>query len=138
MKKAYPRLTYPTALLISIVYGFSLSLINLPPQAFLTFVFAGYLILGLVFGFIFRKSFMTGLGSAFSLSFLGWIIAVALFWSISGVPAFIQTFSEGLLNVLTPALLFSLTATVGALFAALVLKLRRFITKRTQRSLANV
>jgi hypothetical protein len=131
------QLTYTIALLISIAYGFSLSLINIGSQVFLTLIFSGYIILGIFFGFVFRKDISRSLITAFTLTFFGWIVAVALFWSLDGVTALIQAFSQGLQNVLMAGFLFGFTTILGTFLSVLVLRLLEFISKR-RKSLAPV
>lgn len=125
---------YLIALLIFIVYGFSLlSFIDIDPNVFLTFVFSGYFILGVIFGVIFQKRFLSGLVTAFPLTFLSWLIAFALFSSFSGVTALIQAFSEGFQNVLIAGLLFSSITFVAVLLTAMVFKLFQFVSKRIKK-----
>jgi len=139
LKKAYQN--YLIALLIFIVYSsllLSLSFINLQPQIFLTFVFLGYFILGVIFGFIFRKRFLSGSVTAFPLTFLGWLIAFALFSSLDGFTSPVQSFSEDFQNALIAGLFFSTITFVGALLTAMAFKLFQSISKRIKTSSASL
>jgi hypothetical protein len=102
LKKTY--LVYLIFLLIFIVFGFSLLAVDIDPSVFGIFFFSGYFILGLAFGVVFRKRFLSGLVIAFSTTFLSWLVAFVLFWSFRGIAALVQVFSEGYQNVLVAGL----------------------------------
>lgn len=131
LKRAY--LTYLILLLVFTVYGFSLSFVDIDPYDFLTFVFSGYFILGVIFGVIFRKSFLSALATAFPLTFLSWLIAFALFSSFSGVTALVQAFSEGFQNVLTAGVLLSSVTFFAVFLTTAVFKLFQFVSKRNKK-----
>ncbi len=128
LKRAYS--IYLIVLLVFMVYGFSLSFIDIDPDVFLTFLSSGYFILGVIFGVMFRKRFLNGAVTAFPLTFLSWLIASAIFSSLSGISAVIQAFSEDLPNVLMAGLVFSFITFAAVLLTAMVFKLFHFVSQR--------
>jgi len=130
-KKAY--LIYLVFLLIFIIFGFSLLTIDIDPSVFGIFVFSGYFILGLAFGVVFRKRFLSGLVIAFSTTFLSWLTAFVLFWSSRGITALVQVFSEGYQNVLVAGLVFSVVTSAAVLLTFMAFMLIHFVSKRIRK-----
>jgi len=130
-KKAY--LIYLVFLLIFIIFGFSLLTIDIDPSVFGIFVFSGYFILGLAFGVVFRKRFLSGLVIAFSTTFLSWLTAFVLFWSFRGITALVQVFSEGYQNVLVAGLVFSVVTSAAVLLTFMAFMLIHFVSKRIRK-----
>jgi hypothetical protein len=128
LKKTY--LVYLIFLLIFIVFGFSLLAVDIDPSVFGIFFFSGYFILGLAFGAVFRKRFLSGLVIAFSTTFLSWLVAFVLFWSFRGIAALVQVFSEGYQNVLVAGLVFSVVTSAAVLLIFMVFWLVGFVSNR--------
>jgi drug/metabolite transporter (DMT)-like permease len=122
------------ALLIFVVYGFSLSFIDSDQNIFLTFVFSGYFILGVILGVIFRKMLLRGLVTAFPLTFLSWLIAFMLFSSYGGITTLVQAFSESFNSALLAGLLFSSTTFFAVFFTAMVFRLVLLVSKRIKKA----
>lgn len=131
LKRAY--LLYLVFLLIFLVFGFSLLTIDIDPDAFTMYIFSGHFILGLAFGVVFRKRFLSGLVIAFPLTLLSWLIAFVLFSSFNGIISLVQAFSEDFQNALVAGLVFSLTTSAGVLLTSMVFMLLRFVSKRIRK-----
>lgn len=131
LKRAY--LIYLVFVLIFVVFGYSLLTFDIAQDAFTVYVFSGHFILGLAFGVVFRKRFLSGLVIAFPLTLLSWLIAFLLFSSSNGINALVQAFSEDFQNALVAGLVFSLTTSAGVLLTSAVFVLFRFVSKRIRK-----
>jgi len=132
LKRAY--LICLTFLLIFIAYGLGLFFIDFDPSIFLISISSGYFVLGLVFGVIFRKRFLSGSVVVFPLTFLSWLIAFALFSSSNGITALVQAFSRDSQNVVIAGLVFSFITLFAVLLTAAVFELYQFVSKRIKKN----
>lgn len=131
LREAY---LYLIILLVFIVYGFSLSFVYVNGDVFLTYLFSGYFILGVIFAVIFRKKVLGGAVTAFPLTFLSWLIASLLFSGLSGIMTPVQAFSWNFQNVLIAGLIFSSVTFVAVLLTSVVFKLFQFVFKRIKKA----
>ena len=131
LKRAY--LLYLVFVLIFVVFGFSLLAFDIDPDAFTLYVFSGHFVLGLAFGVVFRKRFLSGFVIAFPLALISWLIAFLLFSSSNGVAGLVQAFSEDFRNALVAGLVFSLITSAGVLLTSTVFMLFRFVSKRIKK-----
>ena len=131
LKRAF--LAYLVFLLIFVVFGFSLLTFDIDPDAFTVYIFSGHFILGLAFGVVFRKRFLSGLVIAFPLTLLSWLIAFLLFSGSNGINNLVQVFSEDFQNALVAGLVFSSITSAGVLLTSMVFMLFRLVSKRIRK-----
>ena len=132
MKKQRAYLIVASAVLIG--YYFGLSLIRVPEEKFLMFaqlIFAGYFILGFIFGFLFSKDALTNFALVFALGFLGSMLSIVSYNALLGFETFIQALD--FVKLTTASFFLGVITAAGTLVNALFVWVRRKWFKQPRR-----
>jgi len=112
-----------------ICYYFVLSLIHL---TFVLLTFVGYFILGIVFGFLFRRDALTNFVLVFAVGFLAAILSIISYRALLDPKSLYEALQD-LVNPFAASFFIGVTAAAGTLVNALIVWVRRRRARKRDR-----
>ncbi len=120
------------ALIMLVCYYFGLSLIQISrdmQSTFVILIFVGYFVLGVIFGFLFRKDILTNFALVLALGFLGTTFSIVSYRALFDSEALSQALHD-LSNIIVASFFIGITAAAGTLVHALFAWVRRWRARK--------